>query len=229
MKTFLRSLLLLFAFTSHLSFADSRVFTLVNPHPEQVLQQLHNTYGDKIQADIVQGRLLVVGSKQQLDEIASLLVKLDPSPRPLRLTVREQPPVDANPGTIVYSSDAYSGDKGGYTIDTVEGALVSIDYSRVAQQPAANGWWIAIDNVPTQFNTLSLQINTDGGRRAIVTVSYTGEKNQERRVFGNTVAGDFGTWIPLLPRPADDDPNTISSGPKPGSQLYLRVEKNLKK
>ena len=231
MKMLLRSLLLLFAFTAHLTLADSRVFTLITPNPEAVVQQLRNTYGDKIQADVVQGRLFVVGSQQQLDEIAALLVKIDPSPRALRLTVREQPPADATPGTIVYSTDT-----SGYTIDTVESALVAIDYNRIVQQPSNinrqssnSGWWIAIDNVPTQFNTLTLQVRTEGGRRAIVSVNYTKEQNQERRVFGNTVVGEFGTWIPLLPRPANDDPNTISSGPKRGDQLYLRVEKNFDK
>jgi len=221
MKKFFVALFLLTAMSA--CFADSRVFTLVNPHPEEVLQGLRNTYGDKISADIVRGKLVVVGSKQQLDEVTALLVKLDPAPRALRLRVREQVP-DTTPGTVTYSSD----NGGGYTIDTVEGALVSIDYSKVAQQPRMNGWWISIDNVPTQFTSITLQVQTEGGRRAIVLVSYAAEKNQERKVFANTVVGNLGTWIPLLPRPADTDADTISSGPKRDDQLYLRVDKNFK-
>ena len=241
MKKFFVALLLLTAISA--CFADSRVYTLVNPHPEEVLQALRNTYGDKISADIVRGKLLVVGSKQQLDEVGALLLKLDPAPRALRLTVRQQAP-ETTPGTVTYSSDS----GGGYTIDTVEGALVALDYSQIAQQPKSigqqptntqqsttnvqqattNGWWVMIDNVPTQFTSLTLQIQIEGGRRAIVLVSYAMEKNQERRVFGNTVVGDLGTWIPLLPRPAEPDDNTISSGPKRGEQLYVRINKILK-
>lgn len=202
-------------------FADSRVFTLVNPNPEEVLESLRNTYGDKVQADIVQGRLLVVGTKQQLDEIAALLVKLDPAPRALRLTVREQPPADDDPNSITYSTG-----KSGYTIDTVEGAFVSIDYQKIVQQPTAQGWWIAIENVPAEFNTLTLQVRIEGGRRAIIRTSYAREENQERRIFSNTTVGNLGTWIPLLPRPADNDSNTISTRQRRGDQLYLRVDKN---
>ena len=40
------------------------------------------------------------------------------------------------------------------------------------------------------------------------------------------VVGTLGTWIPLLPRPLNSDSNTISSGPKRGEQLYLRVDRN---
>lgn len=234
MKKIFVALFLLTAISA--CFADSRVFDLVNPHPEEVLQALRNSYGDKINADIVSGRLLVVGDKQQLDEVAARLVKLDPAPRSLRLRVSQQPP-DTTPGEITYSTNS-----GGYTIDTVEGALVSIDYSQIAQQPRSialqptsdtqqptmNGWWVTIENVPTQFNSLTLNVHIEGGRRAIILVGYTREENQQRRVFGNTVVGDLGTWIPLLPRPTTTDDNTISSGPKRGEQLYLRVDKNFK-
>lgn len=219
MKKFLLALFLLTTIFS--CFADSRVFTLVNPHPEEVLASLQKTYGDKIHADLVQGRLLVVGSTQQLDEIAALLVKLDPAPRALRLTLSEQPPADSNSNTATYSTN-----KNDYTIDTVEGAFVTVDYQKVAQQPAGNGWWIAIDNKPTRIDTLTLRIGIEGGRRAIVTVSYTKQQNQERRIFGNTTVGDLGAWIPLLPNRNPSPDGTISSGPKPGEQLYLKVEKN---
>lgn len=219
MKKLFVALFLLAAISA--CFADSRVFDLVNPHPEEVVQGLRNTYGDKLSAEIVRGKLLVVGSKQQLDEVAALLVKLDPTPRALRLTVRDQPSIDSDSNTITYSSD-----NSGYTIDTVEGAFVSIDYQKIVQQPTTNGWWITIDNVPTQFNSVTLQVRIEGGRRAVVLVNYTKEENQERHVFGNTVVVDLGAWTPLLPRPENTDDNTISSGPKRGEQLYLRVDKN---
>jgi antitoxin component of MazEF toxin-antitoxin module len=242
MKTILRLMLLLLVIAANDTFADSRVFTLINPNPEEVLQGLHNTYGDKLKADIVRGKLVVVGSKRQLDEVDALLTKLDPAPRALRLRLTEQPP-DTTPGTITYSTN----NGGGYTIDTVEGAFVAIEYSQIVQQPislmrepnsqaqqstaqqsTSAGWWVTIDNVPTQLNALTLRVQLDSRRRAIVLVSYTKEENQERRVFGNTVSGDLGSWIPLLPRPTNTDDNTISSGPKRGEQLYLRVDKNFK-
>lgn len=201
-------------------FADSRVFTLVNPNPEEVLTSLQKTYGDKIHADIVQGRLLVVGTPQQLDEIGSLLVKLDPAPRAIRLTFSEQPPSDNDTNTITYSTN-----KSDYTVDTVEGAFVTIDYQKISQQPKSNGWWISIENKPVQFSALLLRVQIEGGRRAIVLVNYSKEENQQRRVFGNTVIGDLGAWIPLLPRPATPNDGTITSGPKSGEQLYLRVER----
>ncbi len=200
--------------------ADSRVFTLVNPNPEEVLQSLQKTYGDKIHADIVQGRLLVVGTTQQLDEIGALLVKLDPAPRAIRLTFSEKPPADST-DAIIYSTNNRD-----YVIDTVEGAFVTVDYQKLIQQPTSNGWWISIDNKPTQFRSLLLRVQIEGGRRAIVLVNYSREENQERRIFGNTTSGDLGAWIPLLPRPPDTDDNTISTAPKRGSQLYLRVDRN---
>lgn len=219
MKKFFLALFLLTAVSS--GFADSRVFTLVNPNTDEVLQSLRTIYGDKIQADVVRGKLVVIGSKQQLDEIGALLVKLDPTPRALRLTLREQPPADDNASTVTYSTE-----RNGYTIDTVEGAFVAIDYQNITQQPTTNGWWISIDNVPTQFTSLTLQIKIESGRKAIIRVSYAKQQDQERRLFGNTVVGDLGSWIPLLPRPTNSDDNTISSGPKPGEQLYLRVDKS---
>ena len=108
MKKLFLALFLLTAISA--CFADSRVFTLINPNTDEVLQALQKTYGDKIHADIVRGKLVVVGSKQQLDEIAALLVKIDPAPRALRLTLSEQPPADANSNTITYSTN-----KSGYT------------------------------------------------------------------------------------------------------------------
>ncbi len=223
-KFFLALLLLTGLMVDSPSFADSRVFTLVNPHPEEVLDALQKTYGDKIHFDIVQGRLLAVGSKQQLDEVAAALVKLDPAPRALRLTLSDQPPSESDSNTTTYSSRDNT-----YAIDTVEGAFVAIDYRKVVQQPSSNGWSITIENTPVQFSTLTLQVKIEGGRRALIVVSYSKTENQERLVFGNTVVGDLGTWIPLLPRRNTPDDGTISSGPKAGEQLYLRVNKQFNK
>lgn len=201
-------------------FADSRVFTLVNPHPEEVLQSLQKTYGDKIQADLVQGRLLVVATTQQLDEIAALLVKLDPAPRPIRITISEHPLIDSDSGAKTYSTD-----KGAYTIDTVEGAFVTIDYQKIVQRPQSNGWLITIDDKPTQVSALLLRVQIEGGRRAIILVNYSREENQQRRVFGNTVVADVGAWVPLLPSRDTVDDGTISTGSKDGEQLYVKVER----
>ena len=215
--------------------ADARVFELTTPNPQEVVDTLRQTYGDKIRVDLVQQRLVVVGSKQQLDEIGAVLVKLDPTPAALRLTIREQP-ADETPGTITYSTTTNNG----YTIDTVEGALVALDYSQLSQRVSGfgagapyRGWLIDIEEKPTLLQSITLQVRAPS-RKAIITVGYTKEENQQRRVFGNTVAGDLGSWIPLLPQqgapeqevPAD---GTITSGPKRGNQLYVRVQKNYSK
>ncbi|MFT3930744.1 MAG: hypothetical protein QM709_10670 [Spongiibacteraceae bacterium] len=218
---FKRFFLALFFFTAVCNcFADSRVFTLVTPHPEEVLESLQKTYGDKIQADLVQGRLLVVGTTKQLDEIAALLVKLDPAPRPIRLTISDRPLIDSDSNAKTYSTN-----KDAYTIDTVEGAFVTIDYQKIVQQPKSNGWWVTIENEPTQISALLLRVQIEGGRRAIILVNYSKEENQQRRVFGNTVVADLGAWVPLLPNRENPDDGTITSGPKAGDQLYVKVER----
>lgn len=224
-----------------IALADARVFELTTPNPQEVVDTLQRTYGDKIRVDLVQQRLVVVGSKQQLDEIGAVLVKLDPTPAALRLTIREQAPVDEAPGTITYST----ADRG-YTIDTVEGALVVLDYSQLSQRISGfgdgtsyRGWLIDIEEKPTLLQSITLQVRAPSNRKAIITVGYTKEENQQRRVFGNTVAGEIGSWIPLLPQqevpehevPGPEAPadGTITSGAKRGSQLYVRVQKNYSK
>jgi hypothetical protein len=211
--------------------ADARVFELTTPNPQEVVDTLRQTYGDKIRVDLVQQRLVVVGSKQQLDEIGAVLVKLDPTPAALRLTIREQPPADETPGTITYSTTTNNG----YTIDTVEGALVALDYSQLSQRVSGfgagapyRGWLIDIEEKPTLLQSITLQVRAPS-RKAIITVGYTKEENQQRRVFGNTVAGDLGSWIPLLPQQEVPADGTITSGPKRGNQLYVRVQKNYSK
>lgn len=214
------------------AWADSRVFTLNNPDTQQVLDSLRKQYGDKVHAELVQEKLVVIGSKQQLDEIGSLLTRLDPAPIALRLHLREQPPEDAQPNVITYSSSDT-----GYTLDTVAGAFVALDYQQFTQQvdsAAVNsmgkgdgngGWWITLNTTPTLIRSMTLQIRVQNKRIATVVVSYTTEENQERRTYGNTVSGYLGSWIALLPQPEPDAAGTISSGAKPGSQLYLRIDK----
>lgn len=223
------SLLLMASINSAL--ADARVFELTTPNPQEVVNTLQRTYGDKIRVDLVQQRLVVVGSKQQLDEIGGVLLKLDPAPAALRLTIREQPPADETPGTITYSTT-----NNGYTIDTVEGALVALDYSQLSQRISGfgagasyRGWLIDIEEKPTLLQSITLQVRAPSGRKAVVTVGYTKEENQQRRVFGNTVSGDLGSWLPLLPEAEVPADGTITSGPKRGNQLYVRVQKNYSK
>jgi hypothetical protein len=208
--------------------AEARIFDLSNPNPEAVLQVLQTTYGDKVRVDLIQQRLVVVGTGKQLDEIAALLAKIDRPPAALRLTVRTQPPaLTEHEGTVVYSS----GDDG-YTIDTVENALVALDHQQIVQQPVSDGWLVTIDNKPQMISSLTLQVQLQNSRTAQILVSFSREENQQRRVFGNTLSGEIGAWIPLLPQPlaqADTGKGTISSGAKRGQQLYLRIERRARK
>jgi hypothetical protein len=216
-------LALLLSLSPGQAFAEAQVFDLTNPNPDEIVRVLQTTYGDKVRIDVIQQRLVVVGSRKQLDEIAALLAKLDRPPAPLRLTLRETPPQTAeHEGTVVYSS----GDDG-RVIDTVEGALVGIDYQQVVQQPSSNGWLVAIENQPQTVTSLTLQIQLQNTRTAQVLVSFADERNQQRRVFANTLTGEIGAWIPLLPQKAGqiEGPGTYSTGPKRGEQVYLRVER----
>lgn len=219
--TFLLALFL--ALPADQASAEARVFDLNTPRPEEILQMLQTTYGDKVRADLVQQRLVVVGSKKQLDEISELLNRLDRAPMGLRLTLRDSPPPTVErEGTIVYSA----GDDG-RIIDTVEGALVAIDYQQVVQQPVASGWFIAIDNQVQTVSSLTLQIKMQNSRVAQALVSFADERNQQRRVYSNTVNAEIGVWTPLLPQQAGqmEGKGVYSSGTKKGEQLYLRIEK----
>lgn len=203
--------------------AEARVFDLTSPNPDEVLRVLQTTYGDKVRADLIQQRLVVVGSPRQLDEIAVLLARIDRAPAALRLTLRETlPPTVERENTVVYSS----GDDG-YLVDTVEHAMVAVDHQRVVQQPVSSGWLIAIENQLQTIDSLTLQVQLQNSRTAQVLVSFTREENQQRRVFSNTLTGEIGAWIPLLPQRAGqlEGPGVISTGPKRSEQLYLRIEK----
>lgn len=223
---------LLFALAAAFAHADARVFDLNTPNPQTVVDALQARYGDSIQAELVQQRLVVIGERRKLEEVGALLAQLDPAPARLRLQLRAQPPA-GDPGVITYSSST-----DGYTIDTVEGAFVGLRHETLAQQIGsdARGWVITIENEPVEISDLTLQITLRDKRSALIVVSYTREENGRRRVFGNTVAGELGSWIALLPEtsvaqqqqastPHGGGTVTISSGAKRGSQLYLRIDK----
>jgi hypothetical protein len=215
------ALLLWFALAVPTALAEARVFNLVTPNPDKVVEGVRALYGDKLQVDLVQQRLVVIGTPQQLNEVGTLLAQLDRAPVPLRLMVREQPPAaDDATGTT------YSTERGSFSVDTVEQARVVLDYSEITQRPAGNGWAVYIEDVPVEFSSLMLQLQLRGSNSVEVQVSYSRLLNQQRKVYGNTVVGELGTWIPLLPRPHPEAADgTISSGAKPGSQLYVRVDK----
>lgn len=203
--------------------AEARVFELTTAQPERIVEMLRNTYGDKVRVDLVQQRLVVVGSARQLDEIGALLAKLDRAPAALRLTLRDTPPPAVErDGTVVYSA----GDDG-RVIETVEGALVALDYQQIAQQPVSNGWQVAIENEPRTIHSLTLQVQLQNSRTAQVLVSFADEKNQQRRVYANTLNAEIGAWTPLLPQMQEtlERKGVYSSGPKKGEQLYLRIER----
>jgi hypothetical protein len=221
MKRYLRgALALLLVFASLAARADARVFELVTPQPEQLLASLRSLYGDSIRADLIQQRLVVVGSQQQLDDIDKLLRQLDRAPAAQQLTLSRQAPASADSGSVTYSTAAHS-----YRIDTVEGAPVTLEYSKIAQQPAGNGWWVSIANVPTAVQNIVLQVHLQGARGVLVTTSFTREENQRRRVYTATREGALDSWLPLLPAPAAAGKDTLSTPAKAGSQLYLRVTK----
>jgi hypothetical protein len=216
-------LALLLALAAGQTLAEARVFDLTTPNPDEIVRMLQTTYGDKVRIDVVQQRLVVVGSAKQLDEIAGLLAKLDRPPAALRLTLRETPPpVVEREGTVVYSS----GDDG-RVIDTVESALVAIDYQQIVQQPASDGWLVAIENQPLTVSSLTVQVQLQNSRTAQVLVSFADERNQQRRVYSNTLTGEIGEWIALLPRKTGqlEGPGAYSTGPKRGEQVYLRIER----
>ena len=78
--------------------------------------------------------------------------------------------------------------------------------------------------MPTRIEALNLQVQRQGMETVVVTVGFERQHDGERRVFGTTVSGRLGDWLPLLPQPARSDA-TYQTAPKRGSQLYLLVER----
>lgn len=209
--------------------ADVEVFTLRAANPDEAVAALRAALGDRAQIEVVQQKVVVVGEPKTLQEAASVLRKVDKLPANLRLTLTENPPtesVDPNSGMLVYTTDRNS-----QVVDTLEGAMLSLDYTKFHQTVASDGWVVSIENEPVSVQQMQMQVRLAGARSAEIMLTYVRYVNQERKVYGRVLAGEMGTWIPLLPERAQagSDSNSVqySSGPKAGEQLYLKIEKVL--
>jgi hypothetical protein len=205
--------------------AESRVFAPVGVQPQQVLETVRALYGDQVRAEVINQRLVVVGSAEQVAEIGELITQLDRVPAPLRLILSEHPPLDEIAGTVYRSGTPE------HHIDTVEGALVEIEATQLSQRASGDGWWVAIEEVPTRIEAIALQVRLREQDKLEVTYSFTRHRDGERRVYGNQLAGDLGRWMALLPR-IDTGAITNAGGtlystvPRSnGAQLYLKVER----
>jgi hypothetical protein len=234
-KIALRTLLFYLACICISAFAEVEVFPLRGPDPQQTLETVRAALGDRAQVDMVQQRLVVVGDQKALADAASLLRKIDRLPANLRLTITEIPPSeshDPNTGLLVYTTD-----KNSQVIDTVEGALISTSYEKfhqtVSYGASTDGWMMSVNNELVAVQQLEIRARLIAARTVEIVMSFTRYENQQRKVYGRIVAGEMGTWIPLLPQRAGEVANsernadvvTYSSGAKAGEQLYLKVEK----
>lgn len=224
----LRLLLLCFALVVSAAVrAEVKVFPLHNTNTQEILETMRAALGERAQVDIIQQQLVVVADPKTLGEAAALLRKIDRLPANLRLTLTENPPTESQDpatGMLVYTTD-----KNSQVVDTVEGALLSADYTKFHQTVGTGGWIFTVDNQPTAVQQLELRVRVIPPNAAEIVMSFTRYENQQRRVLGRIVAGKMGTWIPLLPQRAEESSGanvvTYSSGNKPGEQLYLKVEK----
>lgn len=209
------------------AYAEVKVFPLHSTNTQEVLETLRAALGNRAQVDIIQQQLVVVGDAKTLSEAGSLLRKIDRLPANLRLTLTENPPTesqDPETGMLVYTTD-----KNSQVVDTLEGALLSADYTKFHQTVGTDGWVFNVDNQPVAVQQLELRVRVIPPNTAEIVMTFTRYENQQRRVLGRMVAGAMGTWIPLLPQRLEASSNTdaveYSSGNKPGEQLYLKVEK----
>ena len=209
--------------------ADAQVFALQSANPEQVLETLRTALGNRARVDLVQQKLVVVGDSETLAEAKSLLAQIDRLPANLRLTLTENPPSrsEDEEGVIRYSVD-----KNSQSLETVEGAQVSLDYSKFHQQPQSDGWLFTINETPVAVRQMEMSVRLIAKRTARITMAYTRYENQERKVYGRIVTGELGHWIPLLPQllpqgsvSIESEGTTYTSGNKPGEQLYLRIDR----
>ena len=226
----LRSLLLFTALIAAMSLgtaarADSEVFELRGANPQEVLAAIRNLYGDDLRAQMIQQRLVVVGSAKQLDEVRQLIAQVDRLPAALRLTLSESPPVDEVAGFSIHTSAPMQ------TIDTTEEASIVIDKSRFGERAASAGWWVEVEQVPVEIDRLMLRVDPDGRGGLLISYSFVRYENGERRVYGNRVRGRAGDWLALLPTltppPAAKKGSKVYSSAQAGqrAQLYLKVEK----
>jgi hypothetical protein len=205
--------------------AESRVFTLISVQPQQVQETVHALYGDQVRAEVINQRLVVVGGAKQIAEIGELVAQLDRAPARLRLALSEDPPIEEITGTV-YRSGAPE-----HRIDTVEGALVEIEATQLAQRASGDGWWITIEDVPTRVEAITLQVRLQERDTLLVIYSVTRHRDGERRVYGNQLVGDLGRWMALLPRidtgAVSNAAGTVYSTAPQGNraQLYLKVER----
>lgn len=201
--------------------ADTRVFRLQTATPAAMVEALRSLYGEQIRVEVIQQQLVVVADAERLAEIDRLLDQMDRPPAALRLILSEDPPEQAGAGAVSYSA----GKPTAHMIDTVEKALVVVEHSTLSQRPmAGDGWLVSIEDVPTQIEALTLQVERVGAETLRVMVSYGRQHNGDRKVYGNIVGGRFGEWLALLPQPVRSDA-TYQTAPKRGSQLYLRVDR----
>lgn len=224
LRILISSLLLLFALGSPVARADSQVFELQVAKPEEVLATIRSLYGDELRAEVIRQRLLVVGNAKQIAEVAQLIEQVDQPPAPLRLTLSESPPVDEVAGFTVHSTAQMQ------QLDTLEGASVAIEKTLFGERATAAGWWVQIEQVPVEIDSLMLRVDPDGRGGWVVSYSFVRHENSERRVYGNRLRGTEGAWIPLLPRldvAKEKEGSTVYSSAQAGqrAQLYLKVEK----
>lgn len=208
--------------------ADVEIFPVRSINPQQVLETVRTELGDRAQVDLVQQKLVVVGDAKALSDTTMLLRKIDRLPANLRLTLTEIPTNTTEDGN---TSTTYGADKNSQIMDTVEGAQLSLDYSKFHQQVETNGWMFSVNDVPVAVRQLELRVTLLNAHTAQIVMTYVRYENQERKVFGRIVAGELGSWIPLLPEltpPTNNEKVTeYTSGQKPGEQLYVKVEKVL--
>jgi hypothetical protein len=216
----LPALLLLLAVTAS---AASRVFSPVAVDAREVAETVRALYGDQVRAEVINQRLVVLADAKQMAEIAELIAELERAPAPLRLTLSEAPPVDEISGTVYRSGGTE------YRIDTVEGALVELEASRLGERAATDGWTAMVEEVPVRIDALVLNLRLHRDQ-VLATYSFTRKEQDERRVYGNRRVGALGQWMPLLPRidiTHDDSRNRYSTDQLAGrrAQLYIKVER----
>lgn len=209
---------LLFLFAAA-AVAESQVFSPIGTPPEEVAATVRALYGEQVRVEVVNQRLVVIGSAKQLAEIGELVTELERVPAPLRLSLSETPPLEDGSATV-YRSGVQE-----YRIDTVEGALVELEASRLGERAAADGWSVMVEEVPVRIDALVLNLQLQGDE-VLVTYSFTRRHEDERRVYGNRQLGTLGRWMALLPQIEGRAPNTYSTtAAGRRGQLYLKVER----
>lgn len=215
--------------------ADAQVFELRGGNPQQVLETVRNVMGGRVNADVMQSKLVVVGDAKAISDVTMLLQKIDRLPMNLRLTLSENPPVKNQKTDATFSANTFSANTSSpLIVDTLEGAQTTIDYEKLHQQVTTDGWMFTVNEQPIAVKELVLRVRLVGPHTAEISESFTRYEGQERKVFGRIVLGEMGTWIPLLPEQGSvsisesgKEAIEYKSAPKPGEQLYLKVEKVL--